>query len=97
MYLSNLDTNQTFSSLYRSLLKEVIAGNDVVKIKDELDKAIEEALDVILGKKEAYLISNKHFYFTSFLINNKDDVFEEPYSKEITNTTYHNIVSALHA
>ncbi|WP_139262752.1 hypothetical protein [Chryseobacterium polytrichastri] len=76
-------------------MTEIIAGNNV-EIKNELDQAIREAIDVILGEKEAYLISNKHFYFTNFLIDNRE-ILEKESITDITKTTYKNIITALHA
>ncbi|WP_313098258.1 hypothetical protein [Epilithonimonas sp.] len=96
MYLTKLDNNQTFTSIYRSLLIEIIAGNNE-GVKNEIDQAIYEAIDVISGKKEAYLIDNKHFYFTNFLISNKEILNKEIADTSITNNTYKDIALALNA
>jgi len=96
MYLTKLDNNQTFTSIYRSLLTEIIAGNND-SVKDEIDQAIYEAISVILGEKEAYLIDNKHFYFTNFLISHKDILDSDPSNFSITKETYKDIALALNA
>lgn len=95
MYLTKLDNNQTFTSIYRSLLTEIIAGNNE-DVKYELDQAILEAIDVILGKKEAHLIDNKHFYFTTFLVKH-ESILQEEITNKITQRTYKNIALALNA
>lgn len=96
MYLSRLDNNQTFTSIYRSLLAEIIAGNNE-DVKNEIDKAIYEAISIILGDKEAYLIDNKHFYFTNFLISHKEILDKEIKDCNITQSTYKDIALLLNA
>ena len=96
MYLTKLDNNETFTSIYRSLLTEIIAGNND-EVKNEIDQAILEAIEVIGGHKEAYLIGNKHFYFTNFLITNKDLLQEEISDPKVTDFTYKNIATALNS
>ena len=96
MFLTKLDNNQTFTSIYRSLLSEVIAGTNV-EVKNEIDQAIREAFDVISGQKEAYLIGNNHFYFTNFLISHQELLRGENPRVNITHHTYQNIASALNA
>ena len=95
MYLTKLDNDEKFISFYRSLLEEIIAGNNS-EVKNEIDKAIYEAYEVILGNKESYLIGNKHFYFTSFLINNDKLLKEQKLDSTISNFIYKNIATALH-
>lgn len=94
MFLTKLDNNQTFTSIYRSLLAEAIDGTNT-QVKQEIDQAILEAYDVICGKKEAYLISNEHFYFTNFLISNQELLGAVGRESKITPFIYQSIATAL--
>lgn len=92
MYLAETKSKQIQAPFYIDVFENIINGE--IEQKDEIDKAINDAVLISNKQKEIYSIDKDHYFLITFLLIYYDKNLSE-ISTPITNDVYSEIVKLL--
>ncbi len=94
MYLAQTNTLQTQAPFYVKILEDIIAGNNFSE-KENVDIAINEAIEVANENKDLYAINNNHYFFVTTLLSKYKDKLLQLHSNQFNQATYNDILEIL--
>jgi len=94
MYLAQTNTLQTQAPFYVKILEDIIAGKDFSE-KENVDIAINEAIEVAHEEKDVYTINNDHYFFVTTLLSKYKEKLMQLQAGRFTHNTYDDILEIL--